>query len=99
MKVALPVLEAPQLSRGFLHCILGIELLFELSLESLPCGDGGGPSVDIVTPPTPPNKSNIFKRERSRVHLLCFIDDAYRSKVGLELPKEVVHLLYVPAPL
>jgi len=96
---SLLVLEAPQLGPSFLHCILDIKLLFELSLESIPSGDGGGPFVDIVAPRTPPNRSNIFKREGSMVYLLCFINDAYRSKVGLELPKKVVYLPCIPNPV
>ena len=47
----------------------------------------------------PRYKGYIFEREESMVYVLRFIGDAGHSKVGLELPKEVVNLSSVPHPI
>jgi len=45
---------------------------------------------------TPPSNGNVFKRERSVAYLLGFTLNAYRPKVGLKSPKDVVGLPYIP---
>ena len=59
--MTLLVLEASELSPCLIFGILGIGLLFKLPLELTPCVDEIGSSTDVVTPMTPPNKSNIFR--------------------------------------
>jgi len=92
------VLEASKFGPSFILSILGVELLLEFPLEFFSSGDRGRPSVDIVTPRTPPNKGNVLKRKGSIAYLLCFVHDAYCSKVGFEFPEKVVDLPCVPHP-
>ena len=61
--------------------------------------DGIVSSPDVVTPVKSLNKGNIFKKKAGIAHLLGFIINAYKPKVGLKSPKEVVHLPNVPCPI
>jgi len=93
------VLEASKFGPNLVLNILGIELLFEFPLESIPSGDTVGSSLYIITPTTPPNEGYIFKGEGNVVYLLGFILDAYCCKLGSSPQKKFSISLAFLAPL
>ena len=89
------MLKASKLGPSLVLGILGIKLLLKLFLESIPSGDGIRSPFYTITPKTPSNRGNVFKREGSVAHLLVFILDAYFPEVGFKSPKEVFNLPYI----